>query len=42
LQKMQGKVAYKDPKWSDPSPDPHKAGAPCTGAAQIGNLILRQ
>jgi hypothetical protein len=22
LQKLQGKAAYKDPKWSDPSPDP--------------------
>jgi hypothetical protein len=33
LQKLQGKVVYKDSKWSDHSPDPRKAGASCTGAA---------
>jgi hypothetical protein len=35
LQKLQGKAAYKDPKWSDPSPDPVQAGASCTGAALL-------
>jgi hypothetical protein len=27
LQKLQGKAAYKDPKWSDPSPDPAQSGS---------------
>ena len=33
---MEGKAAYKRPKWSDPSPDPAQAGASCTGAAHYG------
>jgi len=35
LAEMQGKAAYKRPKWSDPSLDPAQAGASCTGAALI-------
>jgi hypothetical protein len=27
LQNLQGKAAYKDPKWSDPSPDPTQSGS---------------
>jgi hypothetical protein len=26
LQNLQGKAAYKDPKWSAPSPDPGQSG----------------
>jgi hypothetical protein len=33
MNKLQENVAYKDPKWYDPSPDPRKAGASCTEAA---------
>ena len=33
LQKCRERLRTKDPKWSDPSPDPAQAGATCTGAA---------
>lgn len=31
LQKCRERLRTKDPKWSDPFPDPAQAGATCTG-----------
>ena len=31
MQKCKERLRTKDPKWSDPSPDPAQAGATCTG-----------
>jgi hypothetical protein len=34
------KAAYEDPKWSNPSPDPCKAGASCSGCPLIKSVYI--
>ncbi|GJN23122.1 hypothetical protein PR202_gb10742 [Eleusine coracana subsp. coracana] len=40
LAEMQGKAAYKRPKWSDRSPDPAQVGATCIGLPPFEICVL--